>query len=252
MDALRSLVPVMTREEYDALPKEGTTREVMRTGSLKHCFAHPSVAAVRKALDPAVLARGVEQRTLVDFAPGVDGKANYLYDADTLEVTNGEHRMLATWHTIIFFADAGQDRALKRLMRDHVHYRSEIVDLAANGVNQMGGLGQYTSLHIRRGDFQYQETRISASQIFTNVEPLLKRSGRQRLYISTDERDASFFEPFRKAGYSVTLWRDLNVSKREQIPFEWIGLVEQLVAAGSNLFVGTRLSTFSSYIMRCE
>lgn len=56
--------------------------------------------------------------------------------------------------TFLFFADPNHDRELKRLMRDHVHYRRDIYEAAAAGVDQMGGLGNYTSLHIRRGDFQ--------------------------------------------------------------------------------------------------
>ena len=111
MDALRALVPVITRAEYDALPKEGTTREVLRTNSLKHCFAHPSVAAVRAAVDAAVLARGVEQRTLVDFAPGVDGKSNYLYDADTLEV--GSTDLIASHSLNLFHTNANTNTRLR-------------------------------------------------------------------------------------------------------------------------------------------
>ena len=39
----------------------------------------------------------------------------------------------------------------------------------------------------RRGDFQYNEVKLAAERTFSNIEPLLKRSGKKKIYISTDE-----------------------------------------------------------------
>ena len=39
----------------------------------------------------------------------------------------------------------------------------------------------------RRGDFQYSEVKLAAERTFSNIEPLLKRSGKKKIYISTDE-----------------------------------------------------------------
>eukprot|EP00041_Stephanoeca_diplocostata_P019612 m.426018 g.426018 ORF g.426018 m.426018 type:complete len:499 (-) comp21350_c0_seq1:83-1579(-) len=246
MDDLSKLVPIISFKEFQALKTKGK-QEILKMRSLKNAFAYPSVDAVRKSMDSNVLERALESRTLVDAAPG----SNF-FETDVLEVANGQWRMLATWHTHILFADRAHDLALKRLLRDHVHYRSDLYELAAKGVDELGGIGAYTSLHIRRGDFQYHETRISAQKIFDNVAPLLSRSGQTTLYISTDEHNRTFFKPFADAGYKILFWRDLAISKldSDKVPFEWIGLLEQLVASGSNMFVATRLSTFSSYIIR--
>lgn len=60
-------------------------------------------------------------------------------------MTNGQWRMLATWHTHIFFADGAHDKALKRLMRDHVHYRADLVAIAARGVDELGACASVMS-----------------------------------------------------------------------------------------------------------
>jgi hypothetical protein len=97
MNDLEKLVPIISRADYENLSKEGTTHQILRLNTLKDTVAFPSVEAVRAAVDPDVLKRGIEQRVLVDAAPGRAGTNNYLHDTDALEVTNGAYRMLATW-----------------------------------------------------------------------------------------------------------------------------------------------------------
>jgi hypothetical protein len=97
MNDLEKLVPIISRADYENLSKEGTTHQILRLNTLKDTVAFPSVEAVRAAVDPDVLKRGIEQRVLVDAAPGRAGTINYLHDTDALEVTNGAYRMLATW-----------------------------------------------------------------------------------------------------------------------------------------------------------
>ena len=57
---------------------------------------------------------------------------------------------LGTWHTFVIFDTAEHDKGLKRLMRDFVHYTEAMMQLAAHSVGQLGGIGSYTALHIRR------------------------------------------------------------------------------------------------------
>merc|ERR1712166_795062 len=130
-------------------------------------------------------------------------------------------------------------------MRDHVHYRVDMLAIAAEGVDQIGGQGSYTSMHVRRGDLQYPEVKISADRLVPNIDPWLTRSNKKKIYISTDEKDKTFFKAFTDKGHEVVFWRDLDISKNKRVPFHWEGMMEQLVASQSNLFIGTRLSTFS-------
>jgi len=46
------------------------------------------------------------------------------------------------------------------------------------------------------GDFQYKNTRIPAEEIIQNTKQHLVFNS--TIFIATDERDKSFFDPFRK------------------------------------------------------
>ena len=46
----------------------------------------------------------------------------------------------------------------------------------------------YHAVHIRRGDFQYSHTRLSAERIWENISPLLNSSRTPVLYVATDEK----------------------------------------------------------------
>jgi len=242
MADLLKLVPWITMDEFNS-------RQFKRRGGyhgidlepLFNAVGFPSIRAVTKATSHEVLSNFVSDRKLHEIVEG-----SPMWDSDVIKVD--KVRLLGTWHTFVIFANPAHDLALKRLMRDHVHYSEHIWQLAAPAVRKMGGTAAYTSLHIRRGDFQYHEVKITAQQIFDNVLPLLKRSGKKKIYISTDEQDKNFFTPFTKAGYELWFWNDVKPANK--VPYHLEGMLEQLMCASSNLFVGTRLSTFSSYIMR--
>merc|ERR1711998_411682 len=59
-----------------------------------------------------------------------------------------------------------------------------------------------------------------------------------------------FFRHFKESGYEPHFYTTLTSIGKNEVPYHLIGMYEQLICAESNLFVGTRLSTFSSYIMR--
>jgi GDP-fucose protein O-fucosyltransferase len=56
--------------------------------------------------------------------------------------------------------------------------------------------GEFDTFHIRRGDFQYKNTRIEAEEIYNNVKDVLQEGS--TVYIATDERDKAFFAPLTK------------------------------------------------------
>jgi hypothetical protein len=80
-------------------------------------------------------------------------------------------------------------------MRNYVRTRNNTTD--ASG-------GDFDTFHIRRGDFQYKNTRISAKQIYENTKDVLTPGS--TLFIATDERDKTFFDPLREH-YDVRLFR---------------------------------------------
>ena len=110
----------------------------------------------------------------------------------------------------------------------------------------------YHAVHIRRGDFQYKETRLSGQQLFDNIKHLLDRKVTKILYISTDEKDLEFFKPFREY-FTLRFLRDFTTSAHlsaDKLNQNHIGMVEQTVCANAHTFVGTPLSTFTGYITR--
>lgn len=56
---------------------------------------------------------------------------------------------------------------------------------------------------MRRGDFQYKKTRVSAADIYKMTQKILPE--KTTLYIATDERDKSFFDDLRKHYHVVFL-----------------------------------------------
>lgn len=85
-------------------------------------------------------------------------------------------RLLVHFYAFLFFADWRQDLWMKRFVRDHIRYVDEIQCAAARVVhavrerarsrNASNTHGDYDAFHIRRGEFQYKRTRVSAQEIY--------------------------------------------------------------------------------------
>jgi hypothetical protein len=126
----------------------------------------------------------------------------------------------------------------------HVHYNEEIFLEAQKAINL---LGSYYAIHIRRNDFQYKDLFISAEQIYDNVKNVIPEGS--KLYISTDEKDKSFFNVL-KEHYEIYFYDDIKHLIFNDINSDLIGPIEQIICTQSLTFVGSKLSTFSSYIYR--
>lgn len=92
--------------------------------------------------------------------------------------------------------------------------------------------------------------------IWNNVKHLLDANVTRLLYISTDEKNASFFDPFREV-YTVKFLRDFEApagllpqGDGKGFNQNWLGMVEQIVCSSAHTFIGTPLSTFTGYITR--
>jgi hypothetical protein len=118
-------------------------------------------------------------------------------------------------------------------------------------------LGRYAAIHIRRGDFQYKETRLEADAIMSNISPLINKANESyaftSLYISSDEKNMDFFKPFfdRFGRQNVKFLSDYaHILKDDNVEEGFHGMIEQIVCVGAELFIGTELSTFSAHITR--
>jgi hypothetical protein len=154
--------------------------------------------------------------------------------------------LLEPFYTFFYFSDYGRELEFKRLIRDHVRFRPAIIKA---GTRIAGDLDHYCALHVRRGDFfeQRPEQDLTAAQILESMKRLGLHSC--KLYIASDEADRGFFAPISQC--YQTYFIDHFVGCLEPgLSVEEIACIEQVVCAFADVFLGTRLSTFSSYITR--
>lgn len=181
-----------------------------------------------------------------------------LQQAQVLHITGEEKsgtRLLIHYYAFLFPAHWQAHLRMLRLVRDHVRYRPGFHCAAARIVEALHWNarevtdGSFYSMHVRRGDFRkvYPKVFLDANEIYDLNTRLFFGEGRT-IYIATDERDASFFEPLRK--HYHLLFLDDFLPLLEGIHPAFYGMIDQLVAASAVRFFGTMYSTFSGYIHR--
>lgn len=171
-------------------------------------------------------------------------------------------RLLLHFYTFIYFTNPKIGNHYRRLVRDRVRYsddifcaggrivKSLIEESMGRHFNGAGAEAGYFSMHIRRGDFQWPKMRISAEEWFENTKPWLEPDEQHLLYIATDETNRTWFEPLMKH-YQVRFLDDFSeLAGLSKLDPNFVGMIDQVVAAGSRVFVGTYFSSFSAYIGR--
>ena len=164
-------------------------------------------------------------------------------------------RYLVHFYAFLFFEDWRQDLWMKRFMRDHMRYMDEIQCAAARIVAAVRERakrrgwdgGNFDTMHIRRGDFQFKDVRIEASEILKNSRDVLTVN--KTVYVATDERDKNFFKPIRDGGYDLVFLDDFK-SLLVGVNTNYFGMIDQLVASRGDWFLGCWHSTFTGFIMR--
>jgi len=130
---------------------------------------------------------------------------------------------------------------IKDKIKNSMIYKQRYYDIAYKIKEK---LGRYNSIHIRRNDFLYvrksyvdDQSKILLSKLLTTMDVNLP------LYIASDETNRSFFD-FLKKHYNIFFLENIvdNISDRDSM------VVDQLVCSESDIFLGSRLSTYSDYI----
>jgi hypothetical protein len=163
-------------------------------------------------------------------------------------------RLLVHFYAFLFFEDWKQDLWTKRYVRDHLRYIDEIQCAAAKIVHAVREKarengnpdGLYDSMHIRRGDFQYKETRIEADEILQNILDIMPEN--TTLFIATDEKSLDFFQPLMNR-YKVYFLKDF-LHLVPDLNKNYYGMLDQRIASRGRTFAGAYLSTFTGYINR--
>lgn len=235
---VRRIADVLSCEEYCARVGEAASSDVVRlefeAGAAVFCF-------------PAISADGSpEHAHLGDFAAGRSRFIEFTEDMRrccTLHLASGALEHFYSF----FFLPAREDRArCGRLVRNAVRFHPQVIALAARIA---AALAPFGAVHVRRNDFfrQYVEQDLAPGTILRNLGPRLPPGS--RLYVATDERASDFFDVFRSV-YDVRFLRDFASMIPTRTSDATLACLEQMICAFAEIFVGTRLSTFSGYITR--
>ena len=145
----------------------------------------------------------------------------------------------------------------KRFVRDHLRYSDEIQCAAARVVEAVrkrarerdpkgNPNGEFDSFHIRRGDFQYKNTRLEADQIYENVKGDIP--DKTTVFVATDHQGKPWFKNLTKH-YDMVFLKDFK-KELEGVNTNYYGMIDQLVASRGRIFFGCMHSTFSGFIFR--
>lgn len=156
---------------------------------------------------------------------------------NSAEVLYFESNLLGSTHQVLHTSRMVD---LKKLLAKHIHYRNDIMDLAWDQIHK---LGEYYAIHIRRNDFQYKELFIPCEEVANNISDIVPAGS--RLYIATDHKDLSFFDPLKEK-YDIHFYDDST----EVWDVNIIPIIEQLICSRAIKFIGMSHSTLSSYIYR--
>ena len=153
-------------------------------------------------------------------------------------------RLLTQFYMYLFFENWKQAAWTARFVRDQVRYRDEIQCAAARVVEAIrqraqhrdpvhNPYGDFDAFHIRRGDFQYRSTRVSAMEIYNiSRDEILEGA---TVYIGTDERDKSFFNDM-SIHYDIVFLDDF-AHLIQGINTNFYGLLDQLITSQSRTFL---------------
>mmetsp|Transcript_775 Transcript_775/g.1319 ORF Transcript_775/g.1319 Transcript_775/m.1319 type:complete len:544 (+) Transcript_775:274-1905(+) len=113
-------------------------------------------------------------------------------------------RLLTHFYSFLFFEDWRHQLWIHRFVRDHLRYLDELQCAAARVVTELRSIamrevennpdGHFDAYHIRRGDFQFKETRLEANELYSRSKEYVPEGS--VLYIATDERKKDFFKIF--------------------------------------------------------
>lgn len=135
--------------------------------------------------------------------------------------------------------------ATTHMLRNHVHYTSEIISTAAHAVATMGALS-YVAVHLRRNDFQYDKAG-SADLHADTLKKELKPG--EPVYIATDELEGDYIAEYRAALKGHEVYTSKSFDKFfNKLDWRKLGVIEQVVCSGARHFFGMPLSTYTHHI----
>lgn len=177
------------------------------------------------------------------------------------QTSEKDHRILTHFYAFVLFTNPSIDNFYKRFIRDYFHYHDEIFCAAGKIVNALQtegkkrgfdvdseGGGGYSSMHIRRGDFQWKNMKIPAKEWYENTKEHWQQN--EIIYVATDEKNKTFFEPLA-AHLDLRFLDDFwELAGLGNVDPNYFGMIDTIVASRGSIFVGTFFSSFTAYAGR--
>ena len=141
----------------------------------------------------------------------------------------------------IYGNGAGERNLIKEKIKKGIVYKKEYFDLAKTIKLK---IGEYNAIHIRRNDFIFVNPNYAIPQLDNLMEDIKNRIPNNiPLYIATDEKNKILFD-FLKERYTIYFLEDFfkDLNQYESL------VIDQIICSESDIFLGSKLSTFSDYI----
>jgi hypothetical protein len=146
-------------------------------------------------------------------------------------------------------------------VRDFLHYHDAIYCAAGKIVKALqaeamqrgftvdeNGVGGFSAMHIRRGDFQYKKVKLPAEEWYVNTKEIWQP--KEIIFIATDERNKTFFDPIGEH-HDVRFLDDYSkLAGLDDLDPNYFGMIDTIVSSRARAFAGTWFSTFTGYINR--
>lgn len=163
--------------------------------------------------------------------------------------SNKEYRSLGPVATMFASSDETLPILARRLIKHHIRFRKDIFNITKDILKKLD-MGRFDAMQIRRNDFQYSKTRVSTEEVCNNTRKLFDEG--LPIYIATDESREEIFEDLKTGlnAANIYRWKDVERVYKKDIPYAWIGPIEQMICSAARRFVGNDLSTFTAYINR--
>ena len=165
------------------------------------------------------------------------------------DASSNDYRLLNHFYAFLYFSNPAIDNYYKRFVRDFLHYKDQIYCAAGKIVHSLNAEGkEWSSMHIRRGDFQYKKVKLPAEEWYENTKEVWHKG--EVLFIATDERNKTFFDPLKEHHELRFLDDYWDMARLGDLDKNFLGMIDTIVASHGRAFAGTWFSTFTGYINR--
>ena len=151
-----------------------------------------------------------------------------------------ENNLFGHYWYMIYPGHAHKRNILKDKINRCFRYKNKFYELSKKVKEK---IGDYNSVHVRRNDFLicHEDKLVPSDLLLEKLYAFFPIS--KPLYIATDEKDLSFFDPVREK-YDIYFYKDFdfNTTSLET------DVMDQVICADSDIFMGTYLSTYTKRI----